>query len=192
MHEIISNFFVSSLFMLVYQFLKFQDGVLKPSDLPWNTPYTYQYPGVSIGMEQLPSESELFRALPNNFINPVSCQPVKNLSDSNWVNNTSYELLIICNPNEYMVRIICIDTDWKFCFDQSENGLILIGLDGKLFSYSFGLNQMESDWFSIFLRQRKLIKFFGLAENSSDSLGLNSIPILSPGQSSFLYAHENS
>ena len=37
------KFWVSSLFMLVYQSLKFQGnwkhGVLNPSDLPWNTPY---------------------------------------------------------------------------------------------------------------------------------------------------------
>ena len=38
------KFWVSLLFMLVYQSLKFQGnrkhGVLNPSDLPWNTPYT--------------------------------------------------------------------------------------------------------------------------------------------------------
>ena len=82
-----------------------------------------QYPGESIGLKFIPSQSELFRYLypsqrksfrtnPKNGLYFVEWKTVKNQTDS-----------IRINPGLGFIRI---DFDWKFDLDQSERGLVRI------------------------------------------------------------------
>ena len=88
--------------------------------------------------------------------------------------------------NSYPTRT---NSDWEFSLDQSELGLISVE---NLASNWFGFIQIVvSDWFGLgridflpfFMKQvtKRFSDVFGMNRNSSDCLGMNSYPILSPG-----------
>ena len=116
-----------------------------------------------------------------------------------WLIQT--EFLIRINPNKSKVKMIRINSDWKFGLDQSELRFIRIDLDWE---HGFGLVRIDVtdliglsriDFWPFFIKRdtKRFLDSFrmirigsdtdiGMNRNISDWLGLNFIPILSPGR----------
>ena len=104
------------------------------------------------------------------------------------------------NPNESDAGMIRINFDWKFDLDQFEFGLITdwklsFGLVRIHSDCCFGLNRIRSYRFFTVFHQTSYKTFFGLVRigsdtdigmNRNDCFGMNSYPILSPGQQTIL------